>query len=810
MDESKISQEVHTFGSVNERISPTQIERSEVSSAKGVLPWTGGAKRCYGKQLELKVDYNCVGVDSAHPRLVVQTKDSLLVFENTEDIEDQVPTTITGLQNRVRNSVAYAAEIGLMVLANGEDKVKVLTTANTLVRAGIEAPTAAPTVADNGGGTLTNNEWVVYQYVYAATSAYPLVENTVDINGDISPRGNPSPSSATYQITGAGDRQLQITVTKTTRSDITKIWLFRTQLFSSQTLAETAAAAGLLYFIGEATNDGIAGTTTVDDNTLTNIGNSPIELDNFEAPQFRYVIWEDPYFWGFANEPYIATATWDNTHTGATGLVTVSGTDNFFEGRDGQNIRFEGIVTGGYDNAGTFKFLRLTSTTATVYTTDSATPVALPSTGSGTITIQGPPAILYRSKYRNPFSWGFTQVIGSVTLPQLWSLKVGGGFGTAIAVIPDQPTLKVDCEAPAQCVTFNLQAASTDQFAGTKRIISKVYSTSSHFSQFVAQVEGALVLWSMDYKNFVILQSNGVSVTPVAGPLPLLLRRLTRDKTRQKLSHGIYDPETELNVMWLTTDDSAFNINICIYQHGPTGAWGIVDDYDILCSSSIEDENGGGRQTWVGTEAGFIARAFVKDVYNNFLPSSGLYTGTVASATSTTISRNPDDGNFNTTDDGLVGNYVLVVSSDGLDVQLGLISQVTSSSLAVELVVRNNGSEEVTFDPVPSSTYKFYIGVIECRLRKYFDFGDPALSKYIPEAWVTAQNTTADDIKLLYYPERTETPTYQIDLAKDPDTDAYYQKFAIPSKVQKTVGIEVIERGYDAFEFNSLALKPSP
>jgi hypothetical protein len=800
---TKLPQDISLYASIDERTTQT---RSVSTFQQGLLPYAGTGKRMYGKSLFVQSDTQAINIVSFDGRLTVQGQTQLAIYPSTT--EPEVPTVITNLQNRAKNSFAFSSDIGLMVVANGEEDVAILTTANTLVRAGIEAPTAAPTVVIDGAGDLTDTKWMIYRYVYAATTAYPLVENFQDINGNFSPRSNPSPVSVTFQITG-GNSQNEVTVTGTTRADITKIWIFRTALSDTADLAEVAADAGLLYYIGEVTNDGTGATVDFIDNLPLNQGNSPIELDNYEAPQFRFVIYEDPYFWGFGNMPYVADATWDNSHSGSTGLVTVSGDDEFFGGRDGQFIRFEGITTGGFDNAGTFYFTQLSGTTGTVYTTDSSTPVALPSTGSGVITIQGNSTVLYRSKYRNPFSWGYTRIIGNVGFPAIWSQKVGGGMGTAIAVVPDQPVLKLDTEFPAQCITFNLLAAGTDQFSATKKVISKVYSTSVHFSQFTAQVQGQLYLWSMDYKNYTILQCNGVSITPVSGPLPLLLRRLTQDRSIQAFSHGIYDSLTECNIIWLTTNDSIFTTNICIYQHGPTGYWGILKDYDVLCSTSIENVDGAGRQTWVGTESGFVGRAFVKDVFNNWLPPSGLYTGVATDAcTSTTIVRNVADGDFNIVDDGILGNYVLVVSPDGLTQQLAIISAVIASTLTVDLVLRNDGTAAVTFDPVPDG-WSFYIGVIECKHRKYFDFNDPAQDKYVREAWVTADGTSDSTLKLLYYPNRSDTPEVQNDLIKDPNSDAYYQKLLQNSQQRKACGFEVVERGYDAFEFISLALKPA-
>src|SRR4030095_1475197 len=141
-------------------------------------------------------------------------------------------TLLAGTQNRWKDSYAAAPVLGLTLRANGEERVKVFDGVALLVNAGIDAPTVAPTcAAGSAGGSLTNGKFVAYRYVYAATIRYPYVENAITAGGSPAPRSNPSPRSAVFTVTATG--KCVVTVTGTTRLDIDRIWIYRTNQFST-------------------------------------------------------------------------------------------------------------------------------------------------------------------------------------------------------------------------------------------------------------------------------------------------------------------------------------------------------------------------------------------------------------------------------------------------------------------------------------------------------------------------------------------------------------------------------------------------
>lgn len=724
-------------------------------------------------------------------------------------------TVLGDVQTRTKDSFAGSSVVGLCLRANGEETVKVIDARGNVFRAGIEAPTVPPTIADDTSGALPNAKWAAYLYIYVA-SQFPFVESDLSIDGQLWPRGNPSTAVA-YQFTGSGDRQVTVTVTKTTTSGVDKIWIFRTGFFDSTGEAQTAGDAGQAFFVGQVDNDGIAGTEDFADNDP--VGSiDQVQLDNYESPQFQFCVYYDPYWWGFGNLTFTATAVWNNTNSGATGLVIISGLDKWYDGRNGENITFEGITTGGFDNLGTFKFLWLSATTATV-TKDGSTPVALPTTGTGKIIIQGIATTLYRSKPRNPFSWGWTEIIGNINVPQQYAFKVGGGLGTALAVVPNNPTLKLDCEQPTKCFTLNLRSAGTTAFESTLRTISDVYSVSAHFSQFSAvTADGQTVLWGLDYKNFAIVQSDGITQIPISGPIPKLLRQLTIDRTKQLLAHGVYDPRTELNCLWVTTVASLQLVNYLIYQHAPTGFWGFSDEKDILCSAAIQDSATGTTKTFVGTQSGFIGQALVPEVWGNWLPDTGRFTGPISAATTATLSTDVESEPFNIVDNGMIGNWVLVTDATGQQEQFARISAVDFHQLTFDLIRPLNGTDTTIFNPTPAAGWMFYVGLIECRLLKYFDFQQPQTDKQLMEMWLTQENvdtTTVATGTLIRYYRESEDVYRQFAALQNKyganateSSDAWYVNQQIPSNLVKMFGLEIINRGYQQWRFINMVLKP--
>lgn len=707
-----------------------------------------------------------------------------------------MPVLISGLQNRVKNSAAYAEDLGLMLVANGEEMPYLLTSQGEKIPAGIAVPTVIPTVTDTGSGNLTHNNWAVYVYVYVNENGFPLV----------APRlySNPSPHSLAFQYTASGDRKVNVTITGTDDVLVDKVYLYRTTLQTTQILAETAADAGLLYFIGSIDNPGVT-TATIEDNLLTNLGNPQVDFTNFVTSQFRFVVWDGSYFWGFANHPFRAEASWE---TDGTIILANPSVDKFFGGRNEQFITFSTISTGGIDNRGTFLFKQTGDFSGQAILEDGSD-ATLPSNTGGNIVIVGPTANLYRSGYRNPFQWGYMQSIAGTFIPALWELKVSGALGTAIAIIPDQQLLKLDMEFPALCLTFALQTASTDVFAATKRQVSRLYSVTSHFSQFTAISKGRQVLWGMDFKNLAIVECDGFTQVPISSSVSVLLRNLTKNRSLHLLTHGTYDPVTEINALWLSSSSvdaglSPTTFDLCIYQHAPTGYWGMFADYGILCSAPVEDPITSARNTLVGTENGFLGKAFDITTNGNWLPLNSPIEGFIRAATANTFTRSEGQDDFNPTDGGLIGNYVIVVDPTGLIAEICNITNATFDTITVAQ----------TLNPIPTTTddpglvdgqWKFFIGLIELRMVKYFDDGSPSVDKAPREFWATLSDAKSPIVQ--FYHEHAIVPIKSIALKQDAELDAWFQKFDFPTVKGKTYGLALVERSFNPTKFFNFTLK---
>lgn len=704
-----------------------------------------------------------------------------------------MPILISGLQNRVKNSAAYAEELGLMLIANGEEMPYLLTAQGEKIPAGIDIPSAAPAVADHSTGNLTNGDYVVYKVVYVAESSFPLIANII--------YSNPSPQSAVYHIAGSGNRSIDITFAGTSNSLVTHAYLYRTDLQTTSVLAQTTADAGLLNYVSKIAN--AVGSLTITDNTLSVLGNDSIQLINFTVPQFRFVVWDGSYFWGFANHPFYANATWE---TDGTITLDNPSLDKFWGGRDNQYITFDSVHSGGIDNRGTYLFKQTGSYTGKVILADGSD-ATLPSSVSGNIVITGDTTTLYRSGYRNPFQWGYLQNIGGIYVPSLWLLKISGSLGTAIAIIPDQQLLKLDMEFPALCLTFSLQSSSTDVFQQTRRQVSRLHSVTSHFSQFAAISGGRQVLWGMDYKNLAIVESDGYTQVPVSGPISILLRQLSRDRSLHLICHGIYDPTTECNCIWLSSDKtetSPFRFDLCVYQHAPTGYWGMFSDFGILASAPIEDPITSERSILVGTENGFLGKAFDETTYGNFLPFDSLLSGSIWQATSTTITRAEGQDDFNPSDAGLIGNYCIIVDPNGLNAQIVKIAAATSDTLSFSTPL-----SPIPFSSVDSGLiepqWKFFIGLIELRMLKYFNSGDPATDKAPREYRSTLED--ANNPQIEFYSEHETEPQMAAALQQDASLDSWFTKLKFPTEKKKSYGLALVERSYSPTKFFDFTLK---
>lgn len=742
-----------------------------------------------------------------------------------------MPTKIvsTDVAGNVKPSFASSSLVGLTVRANGEEATKVLDLNGNMVDAQLPAPTVAPVLANSGAGTPFSefaNKYVAYVYLWAATSRYPFVENDISIGGSLAPRGMASPASI-IQISGTGQAVNIETYTPVGRTDLDQIWIFRTTFFDTSDEAQLNADAGNLYFVTAVDIDAGPGSYVyTDENPLE--GTDLIEADNFGVPTFRYVIYSDPYWWGWGNFPLSIEVSWDTD-----GILTIEDGTKWFNGRDGHYVKLEGVENGGIGDNGLWLFKWLTNTTAQLTLADG-TVATLPLSGTGIAVIQGPPTTLFRSKARNPFSWGFTEYLSDGSrVPQIYAFKIGGGLGTAIAQVPSVPYLLLSTEYPAGTFTLDLRAAGSSAFENTLRQISNFYSITAQFSQFTATRQFApgnnaplrqekIVLWGWDAKNFCIVETDGLTINIVSEPISKTLRTMTQNRSRQILAHGAYDAHNRMNCMWLPSADSLSQVDTLVMHHAPTDQWFIHDDKDVLCSAQFQDGDTNLSKIYVGTETGFLGQAFAEGFFYNWI-SSARSIGRVGSATSNSLIRN-DGIEFFLDRDGYVGNWALVTDANGENEQWARISDVTEFSLTFDMIQTTTGNSD-SFDPPLDEGFLFYVGLIECRALKYFNFAAPAEDKKLSEIWLTLDGLQDSALLghdgstfLRYHRGRSANPVApkvdgklnikltRVKMMDEEGTQVWFTKTP-PTELIKTFGIEIIDRSYAQWRLYDWSLK---
>lgn len=739
-------------------------------------------------------------------------------------------TVSTDIAGNVKPSFASSPLVGLCVRANGEEETKVLDMNGKMFNAQIPAPTTAPVLTLVAGvGQLPNaNKFAAYVYLWAATSHYPLVENDVTIGGSVAPRGPKSPR-ATIQIDATG-KHVHIVADSppADRTDLDQVWIFRTVFFLTAAEAEDDADAGNLFFVTAVNATAGGAPITYDDGNPLE-GTDQIEEDNFGVPNFRFVIYSDPYWWGWGNYPLSVATSW-----ATTGIVTITDGTKWFKGRNGQYVRLEGITTGGIGDNGLFLFKWLTNTTMQLTLLDGSN-VTLAAAGTGKTVVQGPPTTLFRSKPRNPFSWGFTEILASGDkIPQVYAFKIGGGLGTAIAQVPTASYLLLSTEFPAGAFTLDLRQAGNNTFENTLRQISNFYSITSHFSQFTATreffpVSGSqmqtekIVLWGWDAKNFCIVETDGIGINVVSEKISKTLRRMSPNRSRQILAHGAYDARNRMNCMWLPSAASDMQIDLLVMHHAPTDQWYLQDEKDVLCSAQFQDGDTNLSKIYVGTETGLLGQAFADGFFYNWI-SSGRSYGTIDTATALSFHRN-DGLQFYLDRDGYVGNWCLITDQYGEKEQWGRISAVDATHLTFDYVQPYIGSVHTAFNPPISSGSIFYVGVIECRALKYFDLSAPAEDKKFTEFWTTLDGVDSTFIAnhvgstvLRYYRDRKGLPypplsdgklnikLYKVMMDDAEQTQVWFTQ-APPTERIKTFGIELIDRGFQQWRLYNLTLK---
>lgn len=687
---------------------------------------------------------------------------------------------ISNAQQVCRDTFASAPSIDLVLRANGEDKVSIIDPLGNVFPAGFDAPTIAPLVAAGStsgldwtvGTTFTGTVYWQYRYVYVAKTRYTLVQNAVTGGGSPAPRSNPSPSvgGATpvpINNSSNADKSRVVTVVPSQRNDISHIWIYRTNVWDTADKANTASAGGLMFWIGEVVNNPNALTISYEDKAV--VGDEQIENDCFPAPTFKLPVFDGIYFWGIGNDDRTLEITLD-----ISGLVINNTGSPWFNGRDGQQVNFVGITSGGFDNHGTFYIKILSPTLAQLYSDLALTnSVGISFSGITEITFRGLAETLFRSKPSNPFAWGFTDLIGEIQVPTPYNFSLGGGNAKSLAISPELNLLKIDLESPGRAFTLNLKNAGTPNFEPSLRPIADSYTSSINAAQFAATVsQGRNQLWALDTKTFAIIQSDGTSQFPVSDYVTRTMRRLSVDGADREMFHGGYLPRLELNLMFVRTEGAEGSINRAIFNHWPTGYWGVLDTFDVLASKLMFDPYENVSKLIVGNSHGWIGEFGAKDQYQQWVPN-----GTATLMTTDAINfpneylvflTDPNTG-YTISDltiiPGVVGNWIFIwdkVTSTNkyVNFRFAIINAVQAVAIEYDHIghpgitvpgfkftldgawynrnyeIIDPGSYIFSFPYAHGPTY-FSIGVIEMQAGKFFNASLPFMSKNIEEVLFT-------------------------------------------------------------------------
>lgn len=736
-----------------------------------------------------------------------------------------------------KSSFAPSANVQLCLRANGVERVAVIDPFGFAVPAGIPAPTVAPTAVSPGGdaGQMNNDQWVAYVYVWGASRRYPFVEGDSQ-GGNLYPRGNPSPASAPVQINGGScDVSFQLpdntTVDPRTgwkRSDLDRVWIYRTIDFDNEADCLLAANAGdffYLDFVEVPAGTGANQTLTYTDK-FTTPTDDLCEYDNFEAPQFQFCIYVDPYWWGFGNFPTRCRASWDGN-----GLVTMDPTDpynGFLDGRHKQPCYIKALDPDGDATSQTRQYYAFGNGTYNqcflrVDTDGTAVPNDFQA-GSGYIVFAGPSTTLYRSKYRNPLAWGRTSLVGSIRIPAQYFFKVGGGTGTGIAQVPNMPLLVVSTKGPATTYVLDLRLAGDDTFGGSLRVASTLLSVTSHFSQFAAmQPDGSTVLYGYDQENQCIVACDGNTVKSVSDPyLTLTMRRMSEDPDLVRRVHGLYDPNTQHNLMWLPQANPDKTMNVLVSQSAVTGAWHTQFEGDVSCSAIVEGTWCALRKLYLGTERGMFGIGLDESKTRNWLYDTFQASGLVQSVSNNSLQIEtaiPADA------PGLVGSWMLVTDvHEGGDLWLRINSVSPDGlQLAFDRVWSpgNANTEGLGDDYLDTAhVHRYYVGLIETSQLRFFDFDAWIEDKKLDELWATLAGCDPSHPPIFQYVRDrgaavlgrgenyyvitnggAQSTAVKLTPTKYDDGVSTQQWFTQepPTEPTKVFGLRIVDRGYGAF-----------
>jgi hypothetical protein len=495
------------------------------------------------------------------------------------------------------------------------------------------------------------------------------------------------------------------------------------------------------------------------------------------------------------------------TATNGSSSVTV-GSEIFFDGILGWTIKFTDDTSGGFDGRGSYFANFVSSTEIQLIDANGDATNYEGSTGSDKeFSLFLPGNVLRWCKDGEPESY-----------PTSNTYTFEGNV-TGLAQLPNLPILMVCTDTP-KIFIFDLTLLGTVDFKTKKRLISTEYSATSHYS-LVGVGRGRLR--GIDATRKCIFESDGVSVEDITKfSVPKIFDYLDDNETKIENWHCAYDPVQYLFGAFVSFRNSHRTIDFCIGQNTKTGGWFFNYEKDLLCTGEYIDPDTGVRMVLGGTEgltsAGISiggavwGRIWAPGTYDEWVPANTLRSGTITSATSTSITVDNSSDDLYNTGGGLSGRWVLVCDENGESSQLAYIASNTADTITIDSVI--NSVDPFNFSPTPSSGWKFYVGLIEARWGpKRFEFDDPDLSKNVDEVRVVMSDYNESDLPFMRFYRGLELGyagqnpfiegTYRDGSTSNQDL---YSRYESHGEETPRWGVSVIDRSYDRTALRSVSI----
>jgi hypothetical protein len=596
------------------------------------------------------------------------------------------------------------------------DELHTLDDKGNLLLLGYDPPSSCPQVSDIVDlGQMASGAWYSYKYI-GLSSFY---QRPVPVSDDTKAmtRSNPSPvSSAIYLDMHPPDRATSVQMDYIPRKDITHLGLYRTTAKDSS----NAALAGTWQLVMVTSNASRAQPITVIDMLPDALLGMEIETDNFPPPAYRNATEAEGRIWAGGGRAIGSGLTCTVTK-GSWGVTLDTAGKKFYDGIRGWTFSVLGDTSDGLDGLGHYYAWYISDTILQLRDADNNPYPYEGESGSGkqfVCFLDG--RVLRWSKYQEPEAWPLTNA-------SLMRTEV-----TGIKQIPNQPMLAVVTDMP-EIRIFDLTSVGTPQFYTSMQISDEF--TAYQFT--LTPVEGRLR--GLDTWRGCIWECDGTSVRDITrGILNDVWKYLSLDTEKQENWHGVYDAHQKIFAEFVTLSTSQRTVDFSILQNVRTGNWWFNWEKDLLCSCPVFDPKTGRWMAFGGTEGlgssgGTWGRIWTPDHYNDWVYPNSLISGDITAATPTVVTVDNSGGtDLQTAGDGLKGRWVLVTDANGENEQLGLITNNTVDTITVDTVY--GGNDDNQFNPLPDSTWKFYLGLIECKWGpKRFVMEDPSEMKQLVE-----------------------------------------------------------------------------